>query len=107
MAETIEGGAYRAGEKWVDANGKEIKAPSKAALKKSRGGAGAVVEDDEEEGKVSPIEGISFASEAAGKAAVEGKLTAESFAGATGTGAGGAFNAADVKKLIEAANPPA
>lgn len=85
MAETVEGGRYRVGDQWQNANGKEVSGPS---------GASAPETGD-------ALDGVDFASEAAREAAMEAELSSDAFKGASPSSANG-YTKPDVQALIEA-----
>jgi hypothetical protein len=91
MAETQQGGAYRVGEKILDASGQETKLTSKARTEPAQ----------EEVREVVYVEGVKFGSDAAGQAAKEAGLTADDFKGYQPSGMEG-YTKPDVAKVLTA-----
>jgi hypothetical protein len=94
MAETQRGGAYRVGDKVVDASGVETKLTGKA-----RTDGEQQADADAAPAPTVYVEGISFGSDAAGEAAKAAGLTAADFKGYTSSGQEG-YTKPDVAKVL-------
>lgn len=93
MAETQKGGVYRVGDKYFDANGKEVKLAKDASTEPAA--------DEQQTAEVVYVEGVKFGSAAAGEAAQAAGLTAEDFMGYTPSGQEG-YTKPDIAKVVAA-----